>query len=330
MIIIAVIVLIVILFVLMKYTKVLDSVVPSQIMDMVKTKSGFIQLKPIDPVDSYNATCTKLADLVVSTIVRYSPVAIDKEKVHANLYDLYKSAWKMEPQSTIEPLKAVIKSSVTTYGPEIMAAVDINVIPLVEQTLMYEIHDRYGLPLPSGPSSGDEIKPDEPSLHYYTDKSVYNRLITSKDNRVLQEIQSVNANSGSGNTGNMNSNLILSNFQSYNLPPGTGKRIPYDIRGMDTGLLKKLSMENTTKDPNSLQRSGIYNVRDIIETSRGVGNDKEMDQIQQDYMNRTGDKQWLTFQEMKKRNYDPSINPQVIQAKNTTNQIISMIKERTA
>lgn len=124
------------------------------------------------------------------------------------------------------------------------------------------------------------------------------------------------------NSNNLISGIRRTGFKTYN----KGKEV-WDPRGRPRAQLRYLSELNSTKDPNSLLRSGSNQVADLIETGKGFSNIEIYDPVYDQYMTRTGNDEYNTYRSVKDRFINPMETKQGMINKTLNGNILLDIKK---
>lgn len=294
-IIITLIVIVIIIIILGKFTNILDSVMPTQLLSLIKSMpepvENFVELVNKTPQNAYNESIEYIINLVTKYMNQnmyfYNPDL---------LYTSYAATWTGDPVTSIEPLKTAIRESVKD-NTVLSGQIEIYVIPYVDQFIMYE-NDRKEL-VPNaieGTYSGGTI------AKYYSGNKLGSKMALSKENKIMEQIQK-NQSLLVGKSG-ISPTQLLARMPKEQLPSYNRRLTDIDIRGYSKPMMEQLSRVGTLKDPNSLVESGTYTVKDVLVSGRGVGDTSDYDNLCQSYLDKTKDTEESTMKKITSRYYD--------------------------
>jgi len=160
------------------------------------------------------------------------------------------------------------------------------------------------LQLPSV-GNGKIIVNDMESLHNKRDK-----LITSLDENPIN--LEVNKDMGQHNMDkfrDLNVTNLIAGIKRHGHSAGIKRQTSVDIRGRPRGLVEKLSKLHTTRDPNSLLRSGNWSVYDVLVSSKGLTNVQMHDEALDHFNEHSGRPEARTYNYIKNRVINRDLTP---------------------
>jgi hypothetical protein len=293
-IIIILIVIITIIIVLGKYTNSLDAILPTKVLDLLKTTpttEGFVELVNKTPQVAFNESVEYIINLVTKYMNQkmffYNP---------ESLYQSYTATWNGDPVSSIEPLKNAIRESVKENSA-LSEQIEIYVIPYVDQYVNYESDRKELAPgAIEGNYSGGNIG------KHYTGNSLGTKMALSKNNKIMDQIQK-NQSQLVGKSG-ISPTQLLARMPKEQLPSYNRRITDPDIRGYSKPMMEQLARVGTLKDPNSLVDSALFTTKDLLVSGRGVGDTSEYDSLCQSYLDKTKDSEDAMLKKITSRYYN--------------------------
>jgi len=257
---------------------------------------------------------------------KYGIVDNDDTKVRGELYTSMKGTWTGDISTSVEPLQKNIRDMANLTGnAEFIQDMENNAIPAVERYLMFNTRDKYMHPV----NNDIPAKAGTPIIENYTKikgrRYELNNRTLGNTNPIVNELKKDHVKITGQQFKGIQSQHLLAPVGKYGMTTVSKTMDYYDIRGLNKGLMKNLVGRMSVSDPNNLQSNGKYNLRDLIETSKGIGNESFADELTEEFMKRTGDKEYGAYYNFKNRFLNPGQTQEEKINKIYNNNIVSDI-----
>lgn len=313
-----------------RFTNILDGVVPAQILSMIKPTSSYTMIRDDTKAEKFDTTVRYTLDLVVRTLRKYALIPAEDAQLRSELYAGMKAVFTGDLESSIEPLKAYLKTTLSSYV-DVGFQKDVNdeIIPSLERYLMHDSYGRYRFPGDAEASVPDTASRSLAPIFDKDNEGTPISRVYGKEDRISELIKGETSGvMGPEKAKTLSSTNLFSPVRRYGFSPVTKAMNYWDPRGINPGVVTNLLNTLSTNDPNSLQSSGTVNIDDIMKAPGGYGNNSFYRDLEQKYLEKIGDSEDRAFRSLSSRRIIPEKAIGTVLAENTMTNILTDVKSK--
>ena len=277
----------------------------------------FMTLRDPSFKETYNNTVVTLVDDGMKMMGRYSPVSPGQEDaIRASIMKKAMDFYKDGPAGKKEMINKLgsemakwLKEEASVLGemhPELIDYYDNVIVTKALNYLTYldtrfSYLDTMGISKKSGPVNVGE--PLQASFH----KGKVKPIDIYRENVLNTEVN--RDHSGSAAQRKLvghNVHSLISDIKRHGFSPGIKRRTNIDPRGIPRAMMRRLAQRVSSKDPNSMVRSGAWSVHDVMVAGRGFSNETMYKDAYDKFATRVGRPEHNTFKYISGRIVDPA------------------------
>jgi len=277
-------------------------------------KESFISLRDPTFKETYDNAMITLTDDALNMVGRYTILPPEDEveikvRILARMKKLYDDNKGDQAAITAVIGKALtdaLKEETNETHPELLDYFD-KVITDKAQTYLSYLDNRFSYLDTMGIDKSAQsklINIGEPLQHRFKKGKVRPGNIY-KENVLNDEVNREHGGRIKRKLLGYNANNLIVGIKRHGFSAGLKRQTSIDPRGRPRALIRKLASLNSAKDPNSLIRSGNWNVHDVLVSAKGLSNEQMYKKEFDRFATRIGDPEYNTFKYISNRIIDP-------------------------